>query len=658
MTRAGVLALLAVWVCAACTLLNPAEQHQPEPNRCDGGSCDQDACDVCDPLASCSGGSCRCPRGYLDPDGDGTRCEPEPRPACRSNGDCGQHGVCDLQSGSAVCRCEDGYARQEGRCKNIDECALEQDDCPQYSRCVDEDGDHSCACVRGYSLVGDECVDDDECAAEPCGEHALCVNEPGSHSCSCEPGYTGNAFDGCTDSDECARGELQCGERASCQPRPGPDGCVCDPYYSDVHADGSECKDDRIEWILWNPRLSDLSTASANASGGGPQDERVATIRIVDRDVSLCDQVFTPGPSVTRLLAVLDADGGCRWARSLAVNGGTMTLAVDDAGAITTSMYVIGEATVDGRVLGSTSASFTEIVLHFAPGGALAWAVPVPCQMTLVPNQRIVENLEVDAAGDIYATLRYDGACSIAGHALPPASGDNVAVIKLASADGSVRWSRPVVHTPGSTVGFKDLAVAADGNAYVAGAVFGDADFGIPTRVPNSGFVLALDRDGVIRWLQAVPGVLEVAAGSTERLHVMTIEMDAVGWAVDVLELDPRDAGERWRTRVATDAYSAVELGSDALGRTIVAAQVQDIGTIGGKPLPATQGGLWASLIALDAFGAIMWSHALVPYTPALSLAELTASGNLFVTGGCAEACEIGGESSDAPATFALRMRL
>ncbi|OQX66965.1 MAG: hypothetical protein B6A08_17825 [Sorangiineae bacterium NIC37A_2] len=65
--------------------------------------------------------------------------------------------------------------------------------CPRNASCVVEYDDAFCECDEGYEKDEGKCVDIDECALdEPCGDNALCVNKRGGYECSCEEGYVGD----------------------------------------------------------------------------------------------------------------------------------------------------------------------------------------------------------------------------------------------------------------------------------------------------------------------------------------------------------------------------------------------------------------------------------------------------------------------------------
>ena len=124
----------------------------------------------------------------------GNSCDPNP---------CGPHSICDpVAGGGHRCRCQRGYTRVNGTCKNVNECREHPGICGPNAVCVDTDGGFRCRCKKGFRFNGTMssefvvngtrgiCVDIDECAENPgiCG-NGTCVNTEGSYDCDCDPGY-------------------------------------------------------------------------------------------------------------------------------------------------------------------------------------------------------------------------------------------------------------------------------------------------------------------------------------------------------------------------------------------------------------------------------------------------------------------------------------
>jgi hypothetical protein len=211
----------------------------------------------CSCSAGYAGASCdECASGFEDPDDDGV-CEPVG--ACSL--DCGVHGTCVGSSGGEVCECEEGY---EG--DGCDECApgfedpdengscepliLCDSDCGLHGVCVVESGQDVCRCDEGYA--GQTCEtcapgyqDNDgdgtckvACAQDgtDCSGHGTCDDASGTPVCSCAAGYAGDACEGCAsgyqdhdDDGTCAPdcSGVACPAKSACEDASGTAICVC-----------------------------------------------------------------------------------------------------------------------------------------------------------------------------------------------------------------------------------------------------------------------------------------------------------------------------------------------------------------------------------------------------------------------------------------------
>lgn len=203
---------------------------------------------------------------------------------------CGSEAQCFNLDGSYRCECQNGYEKidpqsPQSKCRDVDECSLQQQVCGQNSKCFNTEGSFKCNCNDGFILIDQEqpslgckspcdgvncgphatckphgqeaacvcksgftfdpnniklgCVDINECDTNYgpsglCGQRALCTNIPGSYKCSCPSGFTGDAYRYCEDINECDRrfGVFgQCGELAICNNTQGSYNCQCAPGY-------------------------------------------------------------------------------------------------------------------------------------------------------------------------------------------------------------------------------------------------------------------------------------------------------------------------------------------------------------------------------------------------------------------------------------------
>uniref|UniRef100_A0A3B5AXS7 EGF-like module-containing mucin-like hormone receptor-like 1 n=1 Tax=Stegastes partitus TaxID=144197 RepID=A0A3B5AXS7_9TELE len=107
---------------------------------------------------------------------------------------------------SSESECQNGYSFEDEHCKDIDECAVDEDypesdgDCGENTLCFNTIGSFYCRCADGFSssphaenFAADSsatCKDRDECDDKNiCGQNAACVNTQGSYHCVCNAGF-------------------------------------------------------------------------------------------------------------------------------------------------------------------------------------------------------------------------------------------------------------------------------------------------------------------------------------------------------------------------------------------------------------------------------------------------------------------------------------
>ncbi|KAM4604391.1 adhesion G protein-coupled receptor E5-like isoform 2-T2 [Polymixia lowei] len=160
---------------------------------------------------------------------------------CADNEDiCGSKAHCTNAIGTYVCKCRSGYETLDntsGNCTDIDECE-KADVCGVNRICKNRDGGYRCECPSGYSDYGNEktpCSDVDECVTDkPCGNHSRCINTEGAYYCQCNGGFWNdggpvkfNATNGtCRDVDECVT-DKPCGNHSRCINTEGAYYCQC-----------------------------------------------------------------------------------------------------------------------------------------------------------------------------------------------------------------------------------------------------------------------------------------------------------------------------------------------------------------------------------------------------------------------------------------------
>ncbi len=113
--------------------------------------------------------------------------------------------------------------------------------------------------------------------------------------------------------------------------------------------------------------------------------------------------------------------------------------------------------------------------------------------------------IAVDKLANVYVTGRFDDTLIIDDDTLSTLITDHVALIKFTSV-GDVAWLHALANCDPL-----DLAVDADGNAYVCGDFQYLADFDGDTLIPSvlDGFVSAYTTNGVHRWVTGVQGDID-----------------------------------------------------------------------------------------------------------------------------------------------------
>lgn len=130
--------------------------------------------------------SCGCGENYIDVKGDGSQC------VDKCQGACDAHAACTIVSGKVNCQCTGAYTGNGTTCVLNPSC--EALNCGVNSQCTPRPGStnmYQCVCLAGFELKNGKCEDIDECALTPgtCGAGATCQNTAGSRTCSCNTGY-------------------------------------------------------------------------------------------------------------------------------------------------------------------------------------------------------------------------------------------------------------------------------------------------------------------------------------------------------------------------------------------------------------------------------------------------------------------------------------
>ena len=157
---------------------------------------------------------------------------------CQSNSYCTVNTDKDFFPATHKCVCHHGYELLDGRCQNIDECAIEAHNCGKNADCIDTPGSYECNCKVNYAFEDGGCALKNHkfCSSQECDSGRQCYLYNSERvACSCLDGYKfetkRNGALYCSDVDECSLGVHQCDQNAECVNIDGSYDCICKNGY-------------------------------------------------------------------------------------------------------------------------------------------------------------------------------------------------------------------------------------------------------------------------------------------------------------------------------------------------------------------------------------------------------------------------------------------
>lgn len=200
-------------------------------------------------------------------------------------------------------------------------------------------------------------------------------------------------------------------------------------------------------------------------------------------------------------IAKYNTGGTLQWVESA---GGTgfdngNDIAID----VNNKLYITGSfsGTTNFGTINRTSAGQNDIyVAKFDPSTS-TWTYAVAVGGTNGENGK---SIVVDASGNAYITGSFDGNVTFGSSNLSSQGAGDIFVAKCNNA-GVFQW----VQSGGSsaTDAGQDIAIDANGNVYITGAISGIANFGSVTRTPegtNDIFIAKYNNGGTLQWVKSI----------------------------------------------------------------------------------------------------------------------------------------------------------
>lgn len=196
--------------------------------------------------------------------------------------------------------------------------------------------------------------------------------------------------------------------------------------------------------------------------------------------------------------SIEQAFGALRWAVTIGgvEKDGYTRVAVAPNGDVAAAGTIQGVVDFGGMVVDTGEHSGCFVVLLDGADGSPRWSV-APTGYTCN-----VSDTAIDGEGNVLVTGSYGGAVDFGGQAL-----ENVAMaqedmfIASYAPDGELRWVHGLAPTSGAYS--RSVAVAPNGDVFVAGYYYGTSDVGAPHDPPDGGseaFIVSFDRAGDYRW--------------------------------------------------------------------------------------------------------------------------------------------------------------
>jgi hypothetical protein len=286
--------------------------------------------------------------------------------------------------------------------------------------------------------------------------------------------------------------------------------------------------------------------------------------------------------------------------------------------------------------------------------GALVWAKQLVCD----PDQGIDSSRVAVPGSDVVLLADCEGEADLGTGPLPGAGGSDVVVARYDAA-GTAKWVKRF--GDGGFQEATEIAATATGTTLISGIFEGTIDLGAGPLIasPGASFVAELDVDGQPVWGKVVGaadgGAVVWGLGPTPDGGVIVTgsfngTLDLGGGALvsaglgDLFVAKLDAVGEHvWSKRFGdADNQGFARVAVDAAGDVVLVGAYDGTVDFGGGPL-ATVGFISGFVVKLDAGGGHLWSKRFGDELVKAGEIALSASGNVYITGGYIGGADLGG---------------
>ena len=308
-------------------------------------------------------------------------------------------------------------------------------------------------------------------------------------------------------------------------------------------------------------------------------------------------------------LAKFDTAGNVTWVRSTGVeftNDEGTAVAVDSAG----NVLITGRSVLDTFAGGPVANIGRIFVAKFDSAGAGVWARKAGSYSG--GNQDTGTGIATDSAGNVFVGGVFYSPVAAFGASTFTGLGNSDVFLAKFDAAGTLQWARQAGGTGEDTA--SGVAVAADGSAYLVGALGGNANFSGSNvtslaGATSDGFVAKFAPGGTVTWVRQMGGgglsaARAVAVDAAGAVHVTGYFSGGVTFGTNTLSgisgsydafltrLDPSGVFAFAQQAGGADLSGdfGLGVGADAAGNSFITGYFSGTSSIGGGSLPSRGG--------------------------------------------------------------------